>query len=157
MGLDITNLVRIKTDDQGRMDISDLRKSLDKCSIENKKIFAIVATLGTTVRGAIDPIKEISEICKQRKIWLHRKKNANRQVSRECNETSRWRYRATICNKRVDIQRKFSRQRTMHNYVSEQKEKRTLSCRNRQRSNEQERKNEVRDKQIHRSKGGTVL
>ena len=71
MGLDTTNLVRIKTDNQGRMDINDLRNSLDKCSIENKKIFAIVATLGTTVRGAIDPIKEISEICKQRNIWLH--------------------------------------------------------------------------------------
>jgi len=71
MGLDNTNLVKIKTDNQGRMDINDLRKSLDKCSIENKKIFAIVATLGTTVRGAIDPIKEISEICKQRNIWLH--------------------------------------------------------------------------------------
>ncbi len=71
MGLDTKNLVKIKTDNQGRMDINDLRKSLDKCSIENKKIFAIVATLGTTVRGAIDPIKEISEICKQRDIWLH--------------------------------------------------------------------------------------
>ncbi|MBO8228185.1 aminotransferase class V-fold PLP-dependent enzyme [Prochlorococcus marinus XMU1414] len=71
MGLDTRNLVRIKTDNQGRMDINDLRNSLDKCSIENKKIFAIVATLGTTVRGAIDPIKEISEICKQRNIWLH--------------------------------------------------------------------------------------
>ena len=71
MGLDTRNLVMIKTDNQGRMDINDLRNSLDKCSIENKKIFAIVATLGTTVRGAIDPIKEISEICKQRNIWLH--------------------------------------------------------------------------------------
>ena len=71
MGLDETNLVRIKTDKKGCMDIQNLRKSLDKCLIENKKIFAIVATLGTTVRGAIDPIKEISEICKQRNIWLH--------------------------------------------------------------------------------------
>jgi len=71
MGLDTTNLVRVKTDNQGRMDINHLRKSLDKCSIENKKIFAIVATLGTTVRGAIDPIKEISVICKQKNIWLH--------------------------------------------------------------------------------------
>ncbi len=71
MGLDATNLVKIKTDDHGRMDINNLRKSLDKCLIENKKIFAIVATLGTTVRGAIDPIKEISEICKERNIWLH--------------------------------------------------------------------------------------
>jgi len=71
MGLDTRNLVRIKTDNQGRMDINDLKKSLDICSMENKKIFAIVATLGTTVRGAIDPIKEISEICIQRNIWLH--------------------------------------------------------------------------------------
>ena len=71
MGLDDANLVRIKTDNQGRMDINNLRKSLNKCLIENKKIFAIVATLGTTVRGAIDPIKEISDICKEKNIWLH--------------------------------------------------------------------------------------
>ena len=71
MGLDEENLVRIKTDNNGCMDIKYLRKTIDKCSIDNKKIFAIVATLGTTVRGAIDPIKEISEICKQRNIWLH--------------------------------------------------------------------------------------
>jgi len=71
MGLDARNLVKIKTDSKGRMDINNLRSSLDKCLIENKNIFAIVATLGTTVRGAIDPIKEISEICKERNIWLH--------------------------------------------------------------------------------------
>ena len=71
MGLDASNLVRIKTDNQGRMDINNLRKSLDKCYLENKNIFAIVATLGTTVRGAIDPIEEISEICKEKNIWLH--------------------------------------------------------------------------------------
>ena len=71
MGLDEKNLVRIKTDNKGCMDIQNLIKVLDNCSIENKNIFAIVATLGTTVRGAIDPIKEISEICKEKNIWLH--------------------------------------------------------------------------------------
>jgi L-2,4-diaminobutyrate decarboxylase len=71
MGLDESNLVRIKTDNKGCMDIQNLRETLDKSSTENKKIFAIVATLGTTVRGAIDPIKDISEICKKRNIWLH--------------------------------------------------------------------------------------
>ncbi len=71
MGLDETNLVRIETDNKGCMSIPNLRKTLDICSKENKKIFAIVATLGTTVRGAIDPIKDISEICKERNIWLH--------------------------------------------------------------------------------------
>ncbi len=71
MGLKDTNLIKIKTDNSGRMDINNLKESLNQCSIENKKIFAIVATLGTTVRGAIDPIKEISDICKERNIWLH--------------------------------------------------------------------------------------
>ncbi len=71
MGLDATNLVRIKTDNKGSMDIQNLRRTIDDCLIENKKIFAIVATLGTTVRGAIDPIKDISDICKEKNIWLH--------------------------------------------------------------------------------------
>ena len=71
MGLDESNLVKIKTDNKGCINIENLRKALDKCSIENKKIFAIVATLGTTVRGAVDPIKDISEICKENDIWLH--------------------------------------------------------------------------------------
>ena len=71
MGLHEDNLVRIKTDNKGCIDIQNLRKTVDKCSIDNKKIFAIVATLGTTVRGAIDPISDISEICKEYNIWLH--------------------------------------------------------------------------------------
>ncbi len=71
MGLDVSNLVKIKTDNNGCMDIQSLRKTIDDCLIENKKIFAIVATLGTTIRGAIDPIKDISEICKEKNIWLH--------------------------------------------------------------------------------------
>jgi len=71
MGLDEKNLIRIKTDYKGCMDINYLKKTIDKSSLENKKIFAIVATLGTTIRGAIDPLKDISEICKERNIWLH--------------------------------------------------------------------------------------
>ncbi len=71
MGLDEANLVRIKTNNNGCIDIQNLKMTLDKCSIDNKKIFAIVATLGTTIRGAIDPIKDISEICKEKGIWLH--------------------------------------------------------------------------------------
>ena len=71
MGLDEANLVRIKTDIKGCIDLQNLRKTIDKCLINNKKIFAVVATLGTTVRGAIDPIKDISEICQEKNIWLH--------------------------------------------------------------------------------------
>ena len=71
MGLDDENLIRIKTDEKGCMNVQNLRKTIDNCSIENKNIIAIVATLGTTVRGAIDPIKDISELCKEKDLWLH--------------------------------------------------------------------------------------
>ena len=71
MGLDKNNLIKVKTDSNGRMDIDQLIKTIDECKNEGKKIFSIVATLGTTIRGAIDPIDNISEICKKRKIWLH--------------------------------------------------------------------------------------
>ncbi len=71
MGLGKNNLIKVKTDNNGCMDIIDLNKAIEKCYVEGKKIFSIVATLGTTIRGAIDPIEKISRICKQRNIWLH--------------------------------------------------------------------------------------
>ena len=30
-----------------------------------------MATVGTTVQNAYDPIKEIAAVCKERGIWLH--------------------------------------------------------------------------------------
>ena len=71
MGLDKNNLIKVNTDKNGCMDMIELNKIIDKCSNEGKSIFAIVATLGTTVRGAIDPINKISRICNDRNIWLH--------------------------------------------------------------------------------------
>ena len=71
MGLSENNLVKIKTDNDGCMDLDFLKSSIEQCSKVNKKIFSIVATLGTTIRGAIDPIKDISVICKEKNIWLH--------------------------------------------------------------------------------------
>ena len=71
MGLGKNNLIKVKSDNNGCMDILELEKSIKKCNEEGKKIFSIVATLGTTIRGAIDPIESISSICKERNIWLH--------------------------------------------------------------------------------------
>ncbi len=71
MGLGKNNLIKVKTDSKGCMDIIDLKNTIDKCNEEGKKIFSIVATLGTTIRGALDPIESISVICKERNIWLH--------------------------------------------------------------------------------------
>ncbi len=71
MGLDKNNLIQVKTDKNGCMDMIDLKMIIDECFNEGKSIFAIVATLGTTIRGAIDPIEKISKICRENNIWLH--------------------------------------------------------------------------------------
>jgi len=71
MGLGNNNLIKIKTDRNGCMDMIDLKNTIDNCSNNGKKIFSVVATLGTTIRGAIDPIEKISKICNERNIWLH--------------------------------------------------------------------------------------
>ena len=71
MGLNNENLIKIKTDNKGCMDLENLKEIINQCEKENKNIFSIVATLGTTIRGAIDPIKDISKICKDKNIWLH--------------------------------------------------------------------------------------
>ena len=71
MGLKKESLQRIPTDENGELKISCLRSSLNKIKSEGKKCFAVVATAGTTVRGAIDPLSEIAQFCQKEKVWLH--------------------------------------------------------------------------------------
>ena len=71
MGLHENNLIKVRTNNEGSMDLQCLKKTITECSKKNKKIFSIVATLGTTIRGALDPIEGIWELCKKNKIWLH--------------------------------------------------------------------------------------
>ncbi len=71
LGLNEKNLILIKTDKNGRMNIETLKNEIEIASKRNKKIFAVIATLGTTIRGAIDPIEEIGKICKEKNIWFH--------------------------------------------------------------------------------------
>ncbi|WP_269605276.1 pyridoxal phosphate-dependent decarboxylase family protein [Prochlorococcus marinus] len=71
MGLKQESLQRVPTDENGKLIISNLYLSLNKIKSEGKKCFAVVATAGTTVRGAIDPLSEIAEFCQKEKVWLH--------------------------------------------------------------------------------------
>jgi len=71
MGLKKESLQKVPTDENGELQISSLHSSLNKIKSEGKKCFAVVATAGTTVRGAIDPLSEISQFCQKEKVWLH--------------------------------------------------------------------------------------
>lgn len=50
----------------------DLKKTVDGLSAEDRaRLFAVVATGGTTNAGIIDDLKSIADICEQERVWLH--------------------------------------------------------------------------------------
>jgi len=71
MGLKKESLQKVPTDEKGKIQISCLSSIFKKIKSEGKKCFAVVATAGTTVRGAIDPLSEIAQFCQRENIWLH--------------------------------------------------------------------------------------
>ncbi len=70
-GIGKKNLVKINVDNEFRMRTDELVNAIQKDISNSKKPFCVVATLGTTGSTAVDPIKEISGICKKYKLWLH--------------------------------------------------------------------------------------
>ncbi len=71
MGLPPESLSKVSTDHQGQIIIESLKEQYMKNKSQGKTCFAVVATAGTTVRGAIDPLNDISDFCKSEGLWLH--------------------------------------------------------------------------------------
>ena len=71
MGLPDDGLQLVPSNRDGQISLELLEEKLSILKSNGKKCFAIVATAGTTVRGSIDPILKLSEICSREKIWLH--------------------------------------------------------------------------------------
>jgi len=65
------NLVKIKVDDQFRMDTTALEETIQHDLAAGMKPICIVATLGTTGSTAIDPLAKIFHIAAKYNIWLH--------------------------------------------------------------------------------------
>ena len=69
MGSDAVRLV--ETDDREKLDVDALVRRIDQDIADGYQPFAVIATMGTVGTGAIDPLQEISEVCRDRKLWLH--------------------------------------------------------------------------------------
>jgi aromatic-L-amino-acid decarboxylase len=70
-GLGNSNLIKIDTDKEFCLKPSLLQKMIKKDMEKGKKPLCVVATLGTTSSTAVDPVKEIGDICEKYDIWLH--------------------------------------------------------------------------------------
>ncbi len=61
----------VGSDSVGRMQPERLRAALAEDRAKGLRAVAIVATLGTTTTGAVDPIAALVEVARGAKVWLH--------------------------------------------------------------------------------------
>lgn len=64
-------LRHIPTDGGGRMDASALAVAMDEDAAAGRRPCFVVATVGTTARGAIDPVPAIAAVAARHAAWLH--------------------------------------------------------------------------------------
>ncbi len=65
------NVVRIPCDEVGRMRPEALDEAIAADRAAGRVPCAVVATSGTTVLGAFDPLREIAAVCRRHDVWLH--------------------------------------------------------------------------------------
>ena len=71
LGLGYDAVVKVPVDDKQKMDACALEKLIEQ-DLENGNLpFCVVATIGTTDYGSIDPMNEISSVCQKYGLWLH--------------------------------------------------------------------------------------
>ena len=71
MGLGYKSVVKVPVDSRKRMDVNALRSLVDADLKAGNIPFLIVATVGTTDFGSIDPLEELSQLAREHKMWLH--------------------------------------------------------------------------------------
>jgi aromatic-L-amino-acid decarboxylase len=70
-GLGRRCLRRIAVDARHRMDPAVLAAALQEDAQRGVTPIAVIATAGTTLTGAVDPLDAIAEVCSQHDVWLH--------------------------------------------------------------------------------------
>lgn len=71
LGLGGKALARVASDAAFRMDLDALRKRIRADREYGLRPACVIATAGTTNTGAIDPLPEIADLCREQGMWLH--------------------------------------------------------------------------------------
>ena len=71
LGIGEANVRSIKTDDRLRVDLADLQRVVEEDLRSGHLPFCVVANVGTTATGAIDPLGELAAFARRYDLWLH--------------------------------------------------------------------------------------
>ncbi len=71
LGLGTRNIQEVPVDESGRLCVDDLQRLICDDLDQGFVPFMVIATAGTTVQGAFDPVNQIADIAERYKLWLH--------------------------------------------------------------------------------------
>jgi aromatic-L-amino-acid decarboxylase len=71
LGLGEKNVHRFASDSNFRADLNELRRAIQSDLAQGFQPLAIVATVGTTSTGSVDPVREMAAIAREHNLWLH--------------------------------------------------------------------------------------
>ena len=71
IGISDNRIRRIPTNEHFQLDMTELEKAIEKDKANGYIPFVVVGTAGTTNTGSVDPLKEISALCKKHEMWFH--------------------------------------------------------------------------------------
>ncbi|HZR07182.1 MAG TPA: pyridoxal-dependent decarboxylase [Myxococcales bacterium] len=71
LGLGSENLRLVATDASRRMRPDALRSAIAEDRAKGHEPFAVIATAGTALTGAVDPVGDLAALCREQGLWLH--------------------------------------------------------------------------------------
>lgn len=71
LGLGMERVIKVKTDEAGRMLPEDLEQKIEDSRAAGLRPFFVGATAGTTVKGAFDPCERIVPLARRHGLWFH--------------------------------------------------------------------------------------
>lgn len=70
-GIPRNNVRLVASDSRFRINLDDLKREIDEDRRNGLVPFLVMASAGTTNTGAVDPLEELSELCRGDDLWLH--------------------------------------------------------------------------------------
>jgi aromatic-L-amino-acid decarboxylase len=71
IGIATENVRKLPSDADYRLPVAELAQWIEKDRAAGKRPFCVIANAGSTNTGAIDPLPQLSQLCREQGLWLH--------------------------------------------------------------------------------------